>query len=175
MSSTQVPIVCFVGPSGVGKTTLVCAVIGHLSARGLRVGALKHSHHGFQMDRAGKDTYRMRASGACAIGISSPTEHAVLASTSGREDITELAAALPPVDIVIAEGFKTQAAQKIEVRRAGFERPADAVDLTGVFAIATNRDDVSTDLPLLPLDDPEAIARFLVERFITPRVDGAQD
>ena len=61
------PVVGFVGASGSGKTTLITAVLPPLRARGLRVAVLKHAHCGFDMDRPGKDSFRVREAGAAEV------------------------------------------------------------------------------------------------------------
>src|ERR1700675_1072936 len=63
-----------VGWSGSGKTTLLLAVLPLLRAAGLSVSTVKHAHHGFDMDRPGKDSHRHRLAGA----------HEVLVASSGR-------------------------------------------------------------------------------------------
>ena len=44
------------GYSGSGKTTLLEKLIPQFTARGLRVSVIKHAHHGFDIDRPGKDS-----------------------------------------------------------------------------------------------------------------------
>jgi molybdopterin-guanine dinucleotide biosynthesis protein B len=51
------------GYSGSGKTTLLEKLIPQLTARGLKVSVIKHAHHGFDIDRPGKDSYRHREAG----------------------------------------------------------------------------------------------------------------
>jgi molybdopterin-guanine dinucleotide biosynthesis protein B len=54
----------FAGWSGSGKTTLVEKLIPRFTARGLRVSVIKHAHHGFDIDKPGKDSWRHREAGA---------------------------------------------------------------------------------------------------------------
>ena len=56
----------FAGRSGSGKTTLMERVIPLLAAGGLRVSVIKHTHHAFDVDRPGKDSYRHRAAAGTA-------------------------------------------------------------------------------------------------------------
>ena len=65
------PAVGFVGASGSGKTTLITRVLPALREAGLRVAVLKHAHHGFDMDRPGKDTFRAREAGASQVLVAS--------------------------------------------------------------------------------------------------------
>jgi len=62
------------GPSGSGKTTLIEQVIPRLTARGLRVGVVKHAHEGFNLDQHGKDSQRCWGAGAHAVLVAAPQE-----------------------------------------------------------------------------------------------------
>ena len=64
-------VVGFAGYSGSGKTTLVEQLIPALRLRGLRVSVVKHAHHSFDIDQAGKDTYRHRDAGAFEVVVAS--------------------------------------------------------------------------------------------------------
>ena len=55
------------GYSGSGKTTLLEKLLPQLTARGLKVSVIKHAHHGFDIDRPGKDSYRHREAGASEV------------------------------------------------------------------------------------------------------------
>jgi molybdopterin-guanine dinucleotide biosynthesis protein B len=46
-----------------GKTTLLERLVPELSSRGLVVSMIKHSHKNIDIDRPGKDSYRLRESG----------------------------------------------------------------------------------------------------------------
>ena len=51
------------GHSGMGKTTLLERLLPELRARGLSVSMIKHSHKDIEIDRPGKDSYRLREAG----------------------------------------------------------------------------------------------------------------
>ena len=53
-----------IGWSGSGKTTLMVALVPEMVRRGFSVSTIKHSHHGFDVDTPGKDSYRHREAGA---------------------------------------------------------------------------------------------------------------
>lgn len=116
----MVSIVCFVGHSGVGKTTLLEKVIVNLRGRGLQVAAIKHAPHGFEMDEPGKDSWRLTRAGCNAVILSSPQKMALIEQQQPEPTLDELASMLQDkVDIILAEGYKNSDKPKIEVFRSG--------------------------------------------------------
>ena len=74
----MIPVIGFAAYSGTGKTTVMEKVIAELTARGLRVGTVKHDGHGFEIDRPGRDSFRHAQAGARTVVITSPGRTAVL-------------------------------------------------------------------------------------------------
>jgi len=115
----------FVGYSGAGKTTLIERLIERFCQMGLRVAAVKHAHHGFEMDQPGKDSYRFRTAGASQVLVGSGRQWALLseenpADDTGTDELTRQLARLAPCDLVFIEGYRGQATVPcIEVRRSG--------------------------------------------------------
>ena len=96
-----------VGWSGSGKTTLLTKLIPLLRAQGLTVSTVKHTHHGFDMDRPGKDTYRHREAGAHEVLVAAGTRWALLHEVVGREpELPELLARMQPVDLVLVRATR---------------------------------------------------------------------
>jgi molybdopterin-guanine dinucleotide biosynthesis protein B len=58
----------FAGYSGSGKTTLIEQLIPRFAARGMKVSMIKHTHHNFDLDKSGKDSFRHREAGATSAG-----------------------------------------------------------------------------------------------------------
>ena len=103
-------IVGVVGRSGSGKTSLVELLIPRLTARGLAVGAVKHTSHGFLADRPGKDSYRLYESGAASVALISHQQLATFTRRSGEASSevsldTALASLPRGLDVVLVEGF----------------------------------------------------------------------
>lgn len=57
-------IIAIRGEKGSGKTTLIEFLIKHFKKKGMKVGAVKHAYHIPDVDREGKDSFRMRRVGA---------------------------------------------------------------------------------------------------------------
>lgn len=171
-AAPRVPIVGFAGYSGSGKTTLVTGVVRALAARGVRVAAVKHAHHSFDVDQPGKDSYELRRAGAVQTLVGSRRRWALVTETDPPREPTlgELVDRLDlrQVDVVLVEGFKHSETPKIAVAR-GEELPL--VDDPFVVAVATPGAVAAAGgahgLPRLDLDRPDLVARFITERFLT--------
>ena len=159
----------FAGWSGSGKTTLVEQVIGVLSARGLVVSLVKHAHHSFDIDHAGKDSWRHRQAGCSEVMVSSAQRWSLTRELRGAPEATldELLAHLGPCDLVLVEGFKRAAIPKIEVHRAAVTEPLLHRDDPHIVAIATDTV-IATALPRLDINDPAQVADFIVARLALP-------
>jgi len=107
-----------VGFSGSGKTTLIEALVPELRGRGLRVGVLKHDAHRIELDRPGKDSYRIRQTGADAVAIASSEVTFLTIPTPPTADPEELVRVLfggLDLDLVLLEGYSGQDHPKVQV------------------------------------------------------------
>ncbi|HVZ53028.1 MAG TPA: molybdopterin-guanine dinucleotide biosynthesis protein B [Pseudolabrys sp.] len=158
-------IIGLAGWSGSGKTTLVTKLVPCLIARGLRVSTLKHAHHGFDLDQPGKDSFMHRAAGATEVIISSARRWAILHELreEGEWDLRDLVAKMSPVDLVLVEGYKRDAFPKLEIHRAENGKPLIQPDDPYIVAIASNVALPQAQVPVIDLDDVEAIADFLLK------------
>lgn len=149
------------GWSGSGKTTLLTAMLPHFIAAGLTVSTVKHAHHGFDLDQPGKDSWRHRSAGAREVMISSGARWALMHELDGPEPgLPELLQRLAPVDLVLVEGFKANPHPKIEVHRASLGRPPIWPGRADIVAIAADAQVDAADRPVLPLNDPAALAAW---------------
>lgn len=154
-----------VGWSNSGKTTLMTKLIPELVGRGLRVSTAKHAHHEFDLDTQGKDSYLHRESGATEVVIASRQRWALLHEI--RDDpepsLDDLIRQMTPVDLLLVEGMKQHAHDKIEVHRKDRDAPLILNEQPDVVAIASDTDLQDVSVPVLDLNDPVAIADFIVE------------
>jgi molybdopterin-guanine dinucleotide biosynthesis protein B len=130
------PILAISGPSGSGKTRLLVRLLAALRRRGLIVAALKHSGHQHGFDRSGKDSDRLRRAGAAAVAISGPAGVAYFGPpVTGARALARL---LPPADLILAEGFKSEPLPRIEVHRRAIGEPFLCARDRRVIAVVTD-------------------------------------
>ena len=171
MLSFSKPIIGFAAFSGTGKTTLLCQIIPLLTARGLRLGLVKHSHHRFEMDRPGKDSYVLRHAGAQQVVVASRWRTAVLRQYPEGHSLG-LAGFLEclgdtGLDAILVEGYKYYPIPKIELHRPSLGHPLLAVNDPNIIAVAADAplsDTISA--PLLDINDPTMIAEFMLTRIL---------
>lgn len=153
------------GYSGSGKTTLIEKLLPRFAAHGLRVSLIKHAHHGFDVDRPGKDSWRFREAGAHEVLLAGGQRWVLMHELRDEPepDLDAQLARLSPVDLVLVEGFRNTPIEKIEVHRVAAGHPLLYDRFPNVSAIATDAT-LALPLPCLPLDDDAAIARYILAR-----------
>ncbi len=132
-----------------------------LRAAGLRVSTIKHAHHGLELDRPGKDSFRHREAGAEEVLVVGGQRWALLRESAAPPDLASLADRLAPVDLVLVEGFKASDLPQIEVHRLSLGKPALWPNSPCIRAVAADGPLACTP-PLLPLNHPPAIAAWIV-------------
>ena len=171
MQHAQVPMLGFAAFSGTGKTTLLTQIIPLLRQHSLRIGLIKHSHHNFQIDQPGKDSFRLRAAGASPV---------MLISTHRRAIITEITPEQEPrlddqlkyfdqseLDLILVEGFKAERFPKIELHRPSLNKPLLYPNDPDIIAIASDCALETPDhLTQLDINQPEMIAAFILNQFM---------
>jgi molybdopterin-guanine dinucleotide biosynthesis adapter protein len=157
----RTPIIAVSGPSGVGKTRLLSRLVAELTARGLRIGVLKHTGHDHAFDVPGKDTDVLRRAGAVATAIEGPSGMAYFGPPAGGA--RALARRLPPVDLVLAEGWKRDPLPRVEVHRELVSREFLCATDRRVFAVVS---DVPPPrpVPVFGPDEVGALADLLCAR-----------
>ena len=157
-------VIGLAGWSGAGKTTLLTRLIPVLKARGLAVSTIKHAHHGFDVDRPGKDSHEHRLAGATEVLVASPLRWALMHELRGAPEpgLADLLPKLAPVDLVIVEGFRRSGLPKIEVHRVANGKPFLHPRDSGIVAVATDAPETEIVLPSVRLDDVEGAAGLVL-------------
>ena len=157
-------ILSIVGKSGSGKTTLLEKLLAGLKEKGYRVGCAKHAHKGFQMDKEGKDSWRLRKAGANTLVVG-PSDVALVRDRS-ESLVEDIDRHLGDMDLILLEGFKRQPFPKIEIFRTqiGHTEPLKIHD--GTLAGFVTDSEFRPDVPVFGIDDIDSISRFIEEEFI---------
>ncbi|CSB94798.1 bifunctional molybdopterin-guanine dinucleotide biosynthesis protein MobB/MoeA [Vibrio cholerae] len=131
----------------------------------MRIGLLKHAHHDFDVDKPGKDSYRLRKAGASQMLIASRNRHALMTETPDAEaefDYLLTRFDAEKLDVILVEGCKNIAFPKIELHRAEVGKPWLYPHDKNIIAIAAD-ETVATDLPQMHINDLDAIADFVLD------------
>ena len=159
------PVLGFAAYSGTGKTTLLVKLLPLMKLQGLRVAMIKQTHHDFEIDKPGKDSYELRKAGADQVMLSSDKRCALITEYDQQRapDLPALIEQLDldNIDLVMVEGFKHLPFAKIELHRPAMGRepifPADP----SVIAVASDSVLKTGALPLLNINEPEEVAGFI--------------
>ncbi|EGR3414018.1 bifunctional molybdopterin-guanine dinucleotide biosynthesis adaptor protein MobB/molybdopterin molybdotransferase MoeA [Vibrio parahaemolyticus] len=162
----NIPIIGFAAYSGTGKTTLLEALLPKLTEAGLRIGMLKHAHHNFDVDKPGKDSYRLRKAGASQMLIASRNRFALMTETPEAEAEFEYLLTRfdeDKLDVVLVEGCKNIAFPKIELHREEVGKPWLYPHDENIIAIASDTAELDSELPQMNINDLDAIAQFVLQ------------
>ncbi|MBL6931464.1 MAG: molybdopterin-guanine dinucleotide biosynthesis protein B [Rhodospirillales bacterium] len=153
-----------VGMSGSGKTELLVKLIPELTARGVEVSTIKHTHHQVEIDIPGKDSYRHRHAGAKQVMVASAGRWSLVRELRDVPEppLHELIEKLEPVDLLLVEGFKRESHDKLEVFRHDHEQELLAPDDDNILAVAGDGPIDGLTVPLIDLNDVPAIADFIL-------------
>lgn len=174
MPNFQIPVLGFAAASGTGKTTLLTALIPLLKRQGLRIGLIKHSHHNFQIDQPGKDSYRLREAGASPVMLVSSHRLAIITerSPASEPSLAEALSQFDPsgLDLLLVEGFKAEKFPKIELHRQVLGHPLLYPNDPDIIAVAS---DEALELPRhlhrLDINRPDLLAKFIIGQ-VLPKV-----
>ncbi|MFC1857534.1 molybdopterin-guanine dinucleotide biosynthesis protein B [Thermodesulfobacteriota bacterium] len=168
LGKTVPPLVSIIGYSGVGKTTLLEKLIAELTLRGFRVGTIKHDVHGFEMDRPGKDSWRLKKAGASATIITSPFQIGMVKDVDHDHRPEELLSLLSDMDLVLVEGFKRGDQPKIEIYRPEVGKGPACKGDKRLLALVS---DAALDwgIPRFSTDDIKGLTDFVIKYLKLPQ------
>jgi len=157
-------MVCIVGKSNSGKTTLIEKLLPELARLSLAVGTIKHDVHGFDIDIPGKDSWRHRQAGSLRTIISSPAKLALIRDTDHDLNLDELAGYFQGMDIILTEGYKRENKPKVEIYRPEAHASPLCQGDENLIALVTDAQ-VDLGVPRFGLEDAAGLAVFIKERF----------
>jgi molybdopterin-guanine dinucleotide biosynthesis protein B len=160
----MVSIICIVGRSQTGKTTLIEKLIPVLKDRGYKIGTIKHSHHIFDFDKTGKDSWRHRDAGAETVILASPGKIAMIKNDHAGT-LDSLQHFFADLDLLITEGYKGALKPKIEVVRAARHQEALLAEDPDLVAIATDVE-MAVEVPVFGLEDIDQLADFIENNYL---------
>jgi len=158
----MVPVLSIVGRSNSGKTTLVEKLIARLSAQGLRIATIKHSHHQPEMDAPGKDSWRHKQAGAATSFLIGPQQMMMVADIQEQLNPNLLASRYcDGFDLVLVEGYNSLPGAKIEVVRAARSTELRCAP-EELIALVSDVDALELSVPRFGLDDDQALAAWIL-------------
>lgn len=160
----MIPMLGITGYSGSGKTTLLEKLVPQLSACGLKVAVIKHSHHNAQVDKAGKDSWRMKEAGASQVIMACEQRWALMTETPNKPvSLQYLSTQFDSLltDLILVEGFKQEPIAKILLHRKEMTKPLPDLD-ENVVAVATDYE-LSTDKVRLNLNEISQLVDFIMQ------------
>ncbi len=156
------------GHSGMGKTTLLEKLVPEIAARGLVVSLIKHSHKNIDIDRPGKDSYRLRESGCKEVLLLGNDRWALMHELRGalEPSLDYLLDRMQHCDLVLIEGFKSGRFPKLEVWRASECKSTLWPEWPGIIAMACDAQEPASPLPAMSLADIPSIASFVLQNAV---------
>jgi molybdopterin-guanine dinucleotide biosynthesis protein B len=146
-------------------------LVAELRGRGVRVGVVKHHHGPFEIDKPGKDTWRLARAGAVCTAIAGPGKVGLVMEMEGDPDPGDIAALMRGVDLIFTEGYKGGSYPQLEVRRAGYGENRPAARVGQLVAVVGERCPGMENVPCFQVGDIVAVANFILEMFLVTAPD----
>ncbi|MBI3229976.1 MAG: molybdopterin-guanine dinucleotide biosynthesis protein B [Burkholderiales bacterium] len=168
-TAAQSAVLGVVGSSGSGKTTLLEYLVTELCAQGLRINAIKHSHHDLMLEPLHKDSARLRLAGAGEVLVCSPYRYAIIHELRQAPEpgLAQQLARMAPADLTLVEGFKFDPIPKLEVYRPALGKDALFWHDPHIVAVASDvaaPQNLPDGLAWLDLNATAAILHWLLQQ-----------
>ena len=161
------PIVSIVGKSKSGKTTLLECLSTELKRKGYEVAIIKHAAEDFELDKVGKDSWRLSQTSGIAA-VSSPHKLVIFRRMERDLSPQELSRFIGGgYDLILTEGFKQGNTPKIEVHRK--EQGSELLSsLKQLLAVVTD-EPLDVDVPQFSRDEIQKVADLIESRLLAQR------
>lgn len=118
------PVLSIVGKKGSRKSQVIEDLIVFLKERELRIGLIKHlAKDNVEIDQPEKDTSRYRKRGAETVVLSGRDQFAFFSNVPSERPLEELLMLFEDYDLVLLEGYFSDALPKIEIHRKDLGGP----------------------------------------------------
>ena len=159
-----------VGWSGSGKTDLTTRVISFYFKKKINVSSIKHSHHAFEIDKEGKDSYKHLSAGSNEVILYNEKKWALISSLQKTNtNIENILDKFEKKDqLILIEGLKYSDFPKIEVIRSSIKKPFIHKKDKNIKAIVVDKEIPElkdTHLPIFTFSETEKISNFILEYF----------
>jgi molybdopterin-guanine dinucleotide biosynthesis protein MobB len=166
LNTFPIPLLGLAAYSGTGKTTLLEKLIPLLCEQGLNIALVKHSHHNIELDKPGKDSYRLRKAGTCQLLLAG-TDRAIIFHEYGQKEDKQLIDQLrllntEALDLVLVEGYRDESFNKVELHRVALNKPFLFSHDSGIIALACDEHQASCSLPQLDINNPVEVMSFVM-------------
>ncbi len=145
---------------------MLLQLIPRLKERGLRLAVIKHSHHDFEIDQPGKDSYELHHAGSSQTLLTSRFRSALIEENTPpaepllAEQVNKLN--LAELDLVLVEGFRHERAlSRIELHRPNLGKPLLFPQEPNIIALACDQE-IDCDIPRLDLNQADQIVEFMI-------------
>ncbi len=159
------PIISIVGKSKSGKTTLLEGLIIELKQRGYRVAVIKHAGKDFELDKVGKDSWRLGQAGSSLLAISSARKVAIIKQVERDFTPQELSRFIGwDYDLILTEGFKQSSTLKVEVHRK--EQGGELLSSPKQLLAIVTDELLDVDVPQFSRDKIQGLADLIENRLV---------
>ena len=158
-----------IGWSGSGKTDLICRLISAYKEKKITIGSIKHSHHNFEIDKKGKDSFNHILSGSEEVIIFNEKKYALISNRLNEHiEFDEVIKKFSKnIDLILVEGLKGLNINKIEVFRTKLNKCLLFKSDKNVKAIVCdkpNKDIIESGLPFFEFNQTEEIQNFISKK-----------
>ena len=158
-----------IGWSGSGKTDLICRLISAYKKQKIIIGSIKHSHHNFEIDKKGKDSFNHILSGSEEVIIYNEKKYALISNRLSKQiEFNEVIKKFSKkIDLILVEGLKGLSINKIEVYRTKLNKSLLFKNDKNVKAIVCdkpNKDIIESGLPIFEFSQTEKIQNFISKK-----------
>ncbi len=154
-------VIGFTGYSNSGKTTVISNLIRIFKNRGLKVAAVKHASHGYEIDQPGKDSWQHYNAGADQVVVMGPDSITTHRRLTARPALPEILESINDIDLVLVEGFKQEVNPRILVYRPGDQDDSDYPP--GEYEAVVSDHEIPLDIPRFNFDELEQVADFILD------------